>query len=100
MKPAQAIDSYEKFLAKILNKTTPVETVKKLTAVKNWLQKLNLADLRQCYTIFGIGGISKVIGCMPYYALGFVTAILSYKLYKYWKLKDELIMFQYILVKY
>ena len=87
LRPVQAIDSFEEFLERVLNETTPVETVGKLTVVKNWLQKLNLSDFRQCFTTFGL---SKLVGCTPYYTIGFMCALLTFKFYKYWKLKDEL----------
>ena len=96
VRPAYAIDTLDELLERarqlqnITEANNPAEAVGKIAAVRKWLQNLNLADLRQCYTMFGIAGISKAFGCTPYYAIGFVTAILSYKLYKYWKLKQDL----------
>ena len=87
LRPAHAIDSYKEFLTKVLNETTPIETVGKLTAVKNWLQKLNLPATRECFTTFGI---SKLVGCTPYYAVGFLFALATVKFYHYWKLKQDL----------
>ena len=93
VRPAQAVDTFEQFLEKaqelqqVFNETTPVEAVGKLAALKNWLQKLNLSDFRQCFTTLGMG---QLIGCSLYYLLSFVSAVLSYKLFKYWKLKQDL----------
>ena len=92
VKPAQAIDTLDQLLERAkelqnITDATPAEAVGKIAAVRNWLQNLNLSALRQCFTTFGI---SKLVGCSPCYVMGFVSALLSYKLYKYWKLKQDL----------
>ena len=75
---------FQKFMNQTLTNQTPAETVGRLAALKNWFQKLNLSDFRQCFTAFGL---SQLVGCSPYYIMGFVSGLLTYKLYKRWKLK-------------
>ena len=87
IRPAQAIDTLDELLERALQNvtdTTPAKAVGKLTAVKNWLQKLNLSDFSQCFTTFGL---AKLAGCSPYYVMGFISALLTYKVYKHWKPK-------------
>ena len=93
LRPVHAIDTLDEILERAqqnVTDLTPVEAIGKFSALRNWFQRLNPSDFRQCMTTLGMGGMTKIIGCTPYYVIGFVSALLTYKLFKYWRFKREL----------
>ena len=92
VRPVQAIDTLDELLERARNlqnitDTTPAEAVGKLGALRNWFQKLNLPAIRECIPTLGMG---KLVGCSPYYLVGFLVAVFGYKYFKYLRYQRDL----------